>query len=874
MRKFSKLLILALTFVLALLITSLVARPVVTALSNSDNVNYKFGKGVRALQYAPTVKALANKSEGDAWQWFEAIFDNQTDLSGADTFLAVEIEMLQGNPGLTVGIMGGGTRWGSYIDNASAAYLVNEGGEVTVLESQYGGYIWLGAGFKGMLLLPTSTLTKVGWDSANGSLANATSFFIETNALYNWGFEMRVGEVGFFNGDPTSASFTKILTLDKVKTNKVINSVFEVEFPEPYPFGKGENGFTYAPTVKALANKSEGDSWQWFEAIFDAETDLSSAMFVGVEIDMQVGNPGLTVGIMGGGTRWGLYTDGDYAAILVAEDGTMTPLTAQYGGYIWPGEGFKGMLLLPLANLTKVGWDSANGSLANSTSFFIEANAQYNWGFEMRVGEVVFFNGLPGNNGDPTKILELDEVKKSKASGVVFTVEFPENVGPQPEDYTDISGQTAEYPFRDDELKYSDIAIWKGASQQDSSDNWQLFAVDLPETDLTEATYLAVHYYNKAGVPGITYGIENNGTRYSNVGSDGESFYLLKEDGSIVKACNLLYDAANVSQPGALLIPMKFLKLQFGSAENTLEAAKKFIMTTNSKYNYAFEIGIGEIGYYTGYPQTDNFEFHKLIDLSNGKLSVYSASCSLGENSGSYYINKIDQRVYGDTTLDFFATGKADGDLIPWEGGAAGTQTMTLDSYGDDALELVCTGPRDNADAYTAFTLADGIHYDYSSAKGITIWARNDSDVELSFNLEIDVKSSYTTSRGRFNVSQGHRFWLYDVNTKKQTIYMTRPCITLPVGFEGWVRIPFDCFTQAEWSITDANYGPFDRQYFMTEGSYIAYIGLTVYSGSYTNKAFAVNKLGSYTETPTFVSALVPASETRKDIEALMGLSE
>jgi hypothetical protein len=101
---------------------------------------------------------------------------------------------------------------------------------------------------------------------------------------------------------------------------------------------------------------------------------------------------------------------------------------------------------------------------------------------------------------------------------------------------------------------------------------------------------------------------------------------------------------------------------------------------------------------------------------------------------------------------------------------------------------------------------------------------------------------------------------------------MTRPCLTLPVGFEGWVRVPFDTFAQAAWSLTDPNYGAFEPDLFMAEGSYVTYIAITIYSGNYTNKTFAVNKIGGYKTTPSFVSALVPETENRKTIKSLMEL--
>ena len=53
----------------------------------------------------------------------------------------------------------------------------------------------------------------------------------------------------------------------------------------------------------------------------------------------------------------------------------------------------------------------------------------------------------------------------------------------------------------------------------------------------------------------------------------------------------------------------------------------------------------------------------------------------------------------------------------------------------------------------------------------------------------------------------------------------------------------------------------------MSEGCRVPYIGLTVFSTDYTNKPFAINKLGGYSTTPSFVSALVPVNEERKDIK-------
>ena len=640
-----------------------------------------------------------------------------------------------------------------------------------------------------------------------------------------------------------------------------------------YPFRTGSAALANAPTLVSYTEQASGDTWHWFEAIFDSQTDLSSASYLAVEFEGVKTAWNLTFGIMGGGTRWGSYTDRSVNAYIVTENGTVTERASQNGGYMTINAGEKGMLLLPIANLTKVGWDSVNGSLANSTSLFIETNALYNWNWEITIGEIGYYTGDPANGGTFTKIFDLSgglkKAKYSAANGL--TLNFPGEVDTK-------VGAQVEYPFTTGAYAFKNATVWAGPTSSDANDNWQtVFAgFDDGAVDLSDATYIAVQYLAKTGAPGLTYGIETaNGTRFSNVGHDGDNVYMIGENGIVSKTGSYLYDASNVSTSGALLIPMASISKQFGS-DSDLTAMTQLVMTTNSKYNWNFEVGFGEIGYYTGEIGYNDFTYHRLIAFGNVDRSASFAVTPTTGNAGRKYVNKIDRTVYGDSNMFVFGTGKQDGSIVPWSGGAAGTQTIVLDTYGDDAIKLVCDGPREGADAYTAFDMFAGSR-DVTAAKGFTLWAKNYSDVEVSFNLEVDctgipARAESALPNARFNIKQGNRFWLYDVNTGKQTIYMTRPCVTLPVGFEGWVRIPYSAFAQAEWDA--AGFGAVANEDFMSAGTRLTYIGITVYSGDYTGKAFAVNKLGTYNTTPSFISALVPMSDTMKNIPALMGLED
>ncbi len=455
-------------------------------------------------------------------------------------------------------------------------------------------------------------------------------------------------------------------------------------------------------------------------------------------------------------------------------------------------------------------------------------------------------------------------------------------VGSAAAEAEDLAGKTAAYPFRTGFQAFNGGVRWSGTTKGDWLDNWQtvFLRFDAP-VDLSQATYFVVQYKALSGAPGLTYGMESGSGRYSiGAGMDGKPIYFMNEDGLISKNGNVLWGASNVlaGSSGALLIPMSSMAWQWGGDSNDLTTVKNFLMTTNSVYNWAFEVVIGEVGYYTGDP-TDGGQFHKLLDLTDGtKETMFTVTSDNADNRGTKSVYTEDITDYGDTHIDILASGKLPNSLPVYNNGALGTQTMTKDSYGDDAFKLVTPGPRDGAtDPYAAFTLIDGANFQWAGQKGITFWARNDSDKEISFNLEFDMNhNDYTNNAGghnaRFNIRQGHRFWLYDVNTGEQQIYMTRPCITLPAGFEGWVRVPFTAYEQAEWSA--ASQGTFNKSLFAAEGSWVQYVCITINSQDYANKEFSVGKIGTYATTPYLVSAWFEGSDTNKTIPELMGLEE
>ena len=596
-----------------------------------------------------------------------------------------------------------------------------------------------------------------------------------------------------------------------------------------YPFSTGKKAFKNAATFTAPSQQGTGGgAWAFAQVSFDGATaDMTNAKYVGVQMSLS-GAPGLTVGFLQGGNRWSIPQSGESKVYFQKEDGTITELKIQYGAIAFT------------------------------------ANTLYNYNYSVTVGEIGMYAGEPDTTA-MTKLVDLSggERAKSKyyvADGMSLTM---------PSDVPVAAPEFASYPLRTGDDAYKNVAVWGGFTPDSTKDNQQTLSVDLGTADFSSAEYLVVQYFC-AGAPGLQYKLKAGNNYYSVAGKEGKPVYFQQEGSAAsVKACDITYAHVNnaiVGKLGALVIPMD--SMAWESAAGDLSAVDSLIVTTNAKYNGNFNLIVGEIGYYS-----EDDTFTKVLDLSSRQDDKFSATSALEENRGSVEFKRGKRDMMGDATIDYTGKGvtnvefnETSGSVAGiWNGGSFGRREAATDSYGKPAVKFTTLGANPAGDAYTAFDLAAAGGFSWAGMKGVSFWARNDSDTEIAFNIEVDCKLSSGLS-DRFNIKQGNRFWLYDVNTGKTSIYMTRPTATLPAGFEGWVRIPFTAFARADWSTNGVT-----KDQFMSEGSMVGYLAITVHSENYKNKSFTVNNFGGYQTTPRFSSAFV--SSNGKSIAELMELN-
>ena len=660
-----------------------------------------------------------------------------------------------------------------------------------------------------------------------------------------------------------------------------------------YPFRTGADAFAYGASW-TNAQQASASAWAAIFVNYDTATvDLSSAEYVAVQVKNVSGNPGWTIGWESGTGRYSIGSgqeDGN-PIYFMNESGAVTQLSVLNGAVNFGSEA--GALIIPVDSLGWQ-WNADGNDFTTVKNFLFTTDLYWNHDWTLQVGEIGYYDGEIGAQGTTfTKITTVQSVSdyskffSDSANTTLTRVLASDEQGAEGALDTDL---TYDYPFATGLNAYQNGADWVGPTVQDplppDPANWHTLTIKFDDAtvDLSDAAYIAVQMKNVMGDPGWTFGLNGGDTRYSNnwvvPASEGVEFYFMTEDGALtlLSLDPFTYNATRIgSGVGTLLIPVDMLQKQYGTQDDHstfLAAAESFTFCTNSQYNINWRLQVAGIGYYDGDPSDEGTHFTQIATPSADSFASLYSKNDDDESNGSTLsmVEEISEgdvvpTTWGDVTVDLEFTGREASAFTVWDGGATGTAKMVKDSYGYDAVQLTSTGANPNGgDAYTATTLADGVSYDWTGAAGFTLWARNDGTSEVSFNLEFDYKKQAGGDAGRFNVFQGNRYYLFDVDTGLPYLYMTKPTINLPVGFEGWVRIPFSAFRQADWSVTDVGVVEFTP----SVDGIITYLCTTVYSTNYTNMPFSINMLGTYDTTPSFVSSYVTSANS---IPALMGLA-
>lgn len=795
-------------------------------------------------------------SENDTWQALFFNFDSTIDLTSA-SYLAIQYRADKGLPGMTIAFESGTDRYATLIDS-KPIYIMETTGQIKHLTDVLYGAITAPASTNGTLLIPMDAFIHQFGPQTSG-LDTVKNILFTTNSKYNFDWEVSIGSIGMYNGiigdEGTTYQELAYQSFYNAITTDTTTEVIDVN---NYPLEVGEKAFNGGQQWTGPTAATAADSWETLFLNFKTPVDLTTAQYLAVQFRSDLGMPGLTFGVENQGTRYATIQDGDELYF-------MNEITYEYevladvlyaAGNI--PEGKVGLLIIPMESL-HYQFGEVGNTLSAVNNFLITTNALYNYNYQISINKIGYFDGHPEDQASNYVPIDVEYFYNGGANSTMELIDVQD---------WQIATET-EYKFRTGEEAFLNGKIWVAPATGSTVDDMQSLTIqfDQAAADLSNATYFAIQLSNVMGNPGLTYGLIDNNKVYSTEGvEDGSKIYYIKEDGTIHTATQVLYSAVTTSiSSGTLLIPMS--AMGFVGDEGDLTQVTELRITTNRRYNYNFQFKVGEIGFYTGEIGVDE-TFTKLLDLTTPKSDKFIKAGSV--TNDFTLIETFEERTdYGDTIISFTATGKTPSNFGIWSGGSYGLVEMVEDSYGDQAIRVKATGSNPSGDSYTAIDIAPTGGFSWAGYKGITFWARNDSDYEISFNIEVDNKVIESGISDRFNIKQGFRYYLYDVNTDQTMIYMTKPTATLPKGFEGWVRIPFDAFFRADWSNNGVT-----KEQFMGTGTSVTYLAITIHSTTYLNMEFSLNKFGAYSTDPSFISSFVTPDEQRKTIIDLMEINE
>lgn len=389
-------------------------------------------------------------------------------------------------------------------------------------------------------------------------------------------------------------------------------------------------------------------------------------------------------------------------------------------------------------------------------------------------------------------------------------------------------------------------------------------------TDISEMEWIALEYYNPTGAPWPFVFKLQSGDKQVHTTVNNVPYILLNSDFEVVKTQSTSgYVSPDVATSGWIVLPRAI----FGGIETlsgSLDAIYLTLPCTAANQNKITELHFGRIMAYTQKTVSDYSKGTVIADLATWKDSYYDGtyvSTSAGDkNVPLVTIKKSrksadqtkstmigDVRVIEDFDLGYPTDEKAYNSALESMiyDAVGGIELSRVDGASGNGIKFTMVSPKeDRPDDYAGvtFTPKTGV-MDWGqwkskseTAAGFTCYVKNLSAVEITIGFEIDeydpdqdIEKDY---RGeRWSIGQGARLFLYDTNKNEETILTGYNTFAIPVGFEGYVRVPFEYFTKPGWCTWGNSEFDLER---------IAQITISCHSVLNQGLVFAMDNVGVY----------------------------
>ncbi len=617
------------------------------------------------------------------------------------------------------------------------AYLVDDNGN-SVAVGQGGQGIYIPAGFRGAVVVPTSDFGGADLSTIQMITANFHSVFAGAN--------VKLGSLGYYayNG----AELNVLTTADGQdwKTSSKYGTVLPVigekaETTEVYTMRTGTNAFAYGKqwNVANYVNTEAAEyATIWYKTDTGAVYDLDANGYFALQMETYA-KTGFYTQVFDGAN---VVANAGYA-YFVTEEGDIEICAYNVATqHIEIPAGLRGMLIIPATNFVSdvFNWDSVSMYIPN-----INADAYPTSSFAL--GELGWFDGVNDEMYYFTSLRDMYDAgwKVTDNALAGMTSERIEYIPEMP----------TEYEMRTGDNAFAYGVSWSGVEYTAEA----TYAKMLVTLDSASALDMA------NGILAVQMEYVGNGSfKFAPSVWDGASeIYftgtatLITEDGLsnnyVVGADGCLDLPAS---KGVVLLPLK----DFVGAENM--AVSTFVFTVNTALSHDYKLNVGEIGYYA----SATAEMTKILTLDSVKdynqFLIFNTS---GYNQGSM------ARI-------------ANTEIAPT------VRYVSVSAAGDVGLIFYVECPNQASDVVTATYTVEGYEAQevtgvYSAAKGCFAFIASVSpkDYKKNVTLKIGDNTVYTTTVNEYATSLLHATG-FSQETKDLALALIKYCEAARAYFE------------------------------------------------------------------------------------------
>ncbi len=394
--------------------------------------------------------------------------------------------------------------------------------------------------------------------------------------------------------------------------------------------------------------------WDFAQIRFDKKVNLYQKDYLAVHVQMPTGSAKLTLGVLNGdrystaasgsaGKPVYFWTSGNtpYAQELTISDGAVTLSSASN----------EGVLLIPMSSL---GWQfgTTNNGLKDVSEFFFTTNNYFSYNYSIKIGEIGLYRGAPDCGYEYESLFTAKNGVKPNAYYVDST-----NADSFSVPYTN--------PQRKNTNAYQNAAIWDATALSASAEDqkYQRLWLDLDSPlNVNNVRYFVAEYYVKQGTPNITFGLKSGNTLYS-ANVNGRNVYGFQEGETQMKKIasvnngGLTLPSSYNGKRVTLILPTNLFEKNYGE-DGSLSSINRLVLETNNKYNYNFEVVLGEVGYVDKNNQYTSIVEPTLNTNKNSPISVSSdiqgTVAKLSYVGNMQTMEETDALFMGDSYMDIW----------------------------------------------------------------------------------------------------------------------------------------------------------------------------------------------------------------------------